>query len=152
MRNIWKRWRHRTAKAATFDVDDWGLLVEAVATLLLVQIALRVVHFPRLLAWARRVSRPADFCPPEHVARTAWFVDAGGRLIGLRCLTQSLALARLLARRGIETDVRIGIRTDGGRLLAHAWVEWTGRTLNDRPANVQRFSAFSRLAGEMPHV
>jgi hypothetical protein len=39
-----------------------------------------------------------------------------------RCLMQSLVLTRLLARRGIESRLVIGVRA-GDRFAAHAWVE-----------------------------
>ena len=39
-----------------------------------------------------------------------------------RCLSQSLVLTRLLARRGIESRLVIGVRP-GERFAAHAWVE-----------------------------
>ena len=39
-----------------------------------------------------------------------------------RCLMQSLVLTRLLARRGIDSRLVIGVRA-GERFAAHAWVE-----------------------------
>jgi transglutaminase-like putative cysteine protease len=43
-----------------------------------------------------------------------------------RCLTRSLVLTRLLARRGIPAKLVIGTRTDPD-FIAHAWVEQAGR-------------------------
>jgi hypothetical protein len=45
-----------------------------------------------------------------------------------RCLIQSLVLTRLLARRGMESSLVIGVRP-GARFGAHAWVEAAGRPL-----------------------
>jgi Transglutaminase-like superfamily len=45
-----------------------------------------------------------------------------------RCLTQSLVLTRLLADRGIETKLVIGVRP-GDEFGAHAWVELAGQPL-----------------------
>lgn len=45
-----------------------------------------------------------------------------------RCLSQSLVLTRLLARRGIESRLVIGVRP-GERFAAHAWVEHEGSPL-----------------------
>jgi hypothetical protein len=42
-----------------------------------------------------------------------------------RCLMRSLVLTRLLARRGIETSLVIGVRTEPA-FGAHAWVEHDG--------------------------
>lgn len=45
-----------------------------------------------------------------------------------RCLIRSLVLVRLLARRGIESSLVIGIRP-GPEFAAHAWVEREGVAL-----------------------
>ena len=45
-----------------------------------------------------------------------------------RCLAQSLTLTRLLARRGIDSRLVIGVRP-GERFAAHAWVEHDGSPL-----------------------
>ena len=42
-----------------------------------------------------------------------------------RCLTQSLVLTRLLARRGIGSTLVLGVTPEGG-FSAHAWVEVAG--------------------------
>lgn len=47
------------------------------------------------------------------------------------CLEKSLALWWLLRRRHIPADLRIGVRKDGGRLEAHAWVEAGGAVLSE---------------------
>ena len=40
-----------------------------------------------------------------------------------RCLTQSLVLLGLLARRGIRATLVLGVESPGGKFGAHAWVE-----------------------------
>ena len=45
-----------------------------------------------------------------------------------RCLMQSLVLTTMLARRGIESDVVIGVKTEP-EFTAHAWVESDGVAL-----------------------
>lgn len=42
-----------------------------------------------------------------------------------RCLVQSLVLTRMLARRGVDSSLVIGV-TSGGTFGAHAWVEADG--------------------------
>jgi hypothetical protein len=52
-----------------------------------------------------------------------------GRLPGdSRCLTQSLVLSGLLARRGIESRLVLAVRP-GEEFAAHAWVEYDGHPL-----------------------
>ena len=59
------------------------------------------------------------------------------------CLTRSLLLRWLLRRRGIASDLRIGVQLVQGRLDAHAWVEYEGVPINDAPDVAQRFAAFT---------
>ncbi len=56
-----------------------------------------------------------------------------------RCLTRSLVLSRLLARRGIDSRLVIGARTQPA-FLAHAWVECEGVPVLDPGPD-----AFARL-------
>jgi hypothetical protein len=58
------------------------------------------------------------------------------------CLVRSLTLWWLLRRRGIESDLRIGVNKEGGELAAHAWVEVEGAVINDSPESVQRLAVF----------
>ena len=60
------------------------------------------------------------------------------------CLTRSLLLRWLLHRRGAQTDLRIGVKLDQGRLDAHAWVEAGGIPLNDSPDVAERFAPFAQ--------
>jgi len=56
------------------------------------------------------------------------------------CLVRSVALISLLERSGIPgARLRIGVRPTGGKLLAHAWVEYGNRVLGDWPAHVRNF-------------
>ena len=63
------------------------------------------------------------------------------------CLPRSLLTSTLLAREGIETVVRIGVRRDGGILKAHAWVEHLGLPLGDPGDVTAKFAPFDRDFG-----
>jgi Transglutaminase-like superfamily len=63
------------------------------------------------------------------------------------CLSQSLTLWWLLRRQGLESDLRIGVSTAGGRFEAHAWIEFQGIVVNDRPDVRERFGVFDMPAG-----
>ena len=155
------RWRARLKKVASLRVDEWRLLAEATATMLVVQIALRFVAYPRLLAWAteprtrivsssnRSATTAGADWSRERIERAAWIVGLGGRVTSIPCLARSLALARLLGRRGVVTDVRIGVRTDEGELEAHAWVEWRGSSITDSVRVLQPFAPLDRAPGEV---
>jgi hypothetical protein len=46
------------------------------------------------------------------------------------CLSQSLALLWLLRRAGHDAAIHIGVKPSPGGILAHAWVELHGETLD----------------------
>ena len=59
------------------------------------------------------------------------------------CLKSSLLIWWLLGRRGITTDLKIGVNKDAGDFNAHAWVEYRGNVLIDASDIEDRFSAFT---------
>jgi len=69
------------------------------------------------------------------VARTLAFLPTD-----TRCLTQSLVLTSLLARRGIDSALVLGVTTESG-FGAHAWLECGGR-----PVLPSGGAQFGRLA------
>jgi hypothetical protein len=60
------------------------------------------------------------------------------------CLRRSLTLWWLLRRRGIDGELRIGVRKVGDRLEAHAWVQYQGVVLNDREDVNGAYTPFDR--------
>lgn len=59
------------------------------------------------------------------------------------CLQKSLLLWWFLRQRGIESELRIGVRKKAELLEAHAWVEYQGWILNDRSDVDQQFAPFA---------
>lgn len=103
-----------------------ALVTEIAATYVQVRLALSRHDLRDALLGLRRPGRgrasAADVAMGRRLGR------AVGRTLGLlpadsRCLTQSLVLTRLLARRGIETSLVIAVRP-GERFAAHAWIEY----------------------------
>jgi hypothetical protein len=81
--------------------------------------------------------------------RLAWLVDAAARnhVVEMTCLRRALTVQRMLRRRGIASQVVIGVRRDADKPLdAHAWVELGGAVLNDLPNVAQRFARLRRGA------
>lgn len=66
------------------------------------------------------------------------------------CLEESLALWWLLGRRGIASQLRIGIRKENAQLEAHAWVEFEGVALNEPEAKHHHYSAFEAEISAAP--
>jgi hypothetical protein len=88
----------------------------------------------RAIGFHRTKSRIESFGP----ARTRAAADCvralrrarGYGLFRGNCLSQSLALLWLLRRAGHDGVIRIGVKPDDGRMLAHAWVELDGETID----------------------
>lgn len=116
-----------------------ALLARAWALTVLVELALRVLPFRRVLALCQRPSpraRPGR-APAASIERLVWLVEVAGRYTPgpATCLREALVLSRLLSRRGIATTFRIGVARDPGtRLAAHAWLERDGQALGRPPA------------------
>lgn len=56
-----------------------------------------------------------------------------------RCLSQSLVMRLLLKRKGIYTDLKIGITQVNGKFDAHAWLEKGGVLINDHPSVIANY-------------
>jgi Transglutaminase-like superfamily len=79
-------------------------------------------------------------------------VRAAGRCgIGQpNCLKVSLAFWWLLARQGIASDLRVGVRKDGAKFEAHAWVECVGVALHDPGTKHPHYAAFDAALASLP--
>ena len=54
---------------------------------------------------------------------------ARNHLYRMECLRQALTLKKLLGGQGIVTELRFGIRKEAKQLLAHAWLEYEGHSI-----------------------
>jgi len=149
-----KSLKHKLVTALTLPLLDWPILAQAWAWLLIVDLSLRVLPFrrvqhlchlesrrdeesplPAVEALRRKaVSRPSKTAQgdvSETILHLQQLVKIAARnhLYDMSCLRQSLVLQRLLAQRGIETYLRIGVRKEAGELAAHAWLEYTGQPI-----------------------
>jgi hypothetical protein len=105
----------------------------------------RAVRLARRLAGrtAQRSSSPDTRLIDETTRRLATAASLYPRRA--LCLEQSLSLHVLLGRRGIATDLRIGVHQLP--FYAHAWVEHQGRPINEREEFVRTLAPFSIVEG-----
>jgi hypothetical protein len=112
--------------------QERAALLRATGLLVVARLALRALPLRKVLAWA---SPPADrSTPPQErgLQRLIWAVDVVGWRLFPRnpCLTQAIAVQRLLRRRGYPAELRIGVRKgEDASLDAHAWVESGGEVV-----------------------
>ena len=140
----------------SFVRDDLRLVLGAYAALLTTDVELRVLGYKRLL---ERIERgPAtDTVSPRRLRRArrfaGWLEQASHRhAVRARCLHRSLALHAWLRRKGLPSELKIGVRKENGELRAHAWVELAGHVVNDRQESVAAFAPLvgSRVGAALP--
>jgi hypothetical protein len=140
MGGLRRRWSHVS--------DAVRLSTHAYVALVAMDLGLRVLGYRRLLERIER--RPATAAiSARRLLRArryaAWLERASRRhLVRARCLHRSLALHAWLRRKGLPSELRIGVRKEEGALRAHAWVVLGGQVVNDREEVV---AAFAPLVG-----
>jgi hypothetical protein len=141
-------------KIADLDASQWLVIFQSPFVLLQTWIRLRRGGFQKTLEQIDAVPDSAVSAARQAtLAKQTAFALAVAVKAGPwrpQCLVRSLALARLLSRRGIACAVRIGVPVskdslhtqDPDSFRAHAWVEHAGIVLNDRQDVATQFSAF----------
>lgn len=126
----------RLGKFIALPRAERSMLLAALVGLPLVTAGIRLFGYKRmraLLAGSEvRLPRPSDSirADAERVARMVRLAARHGAVRGT-CLSRALLLWRMLSRRGIPSEIRFGVRTDGAAMEAHAWVEQQGYSLDD---------------------
>ncbi len=146
--SLWRKfWRlHREEKAA---------VIGALLLLPVVRLALAALGLKRVLALlGRRLGAQPGELPLNEILQTrlgwggspapaqaaglrasarrmARLVAVAARYAGGACLAQAIVLCFLLDRRGVASQLKIGVRKRDGKLEAHAWVEVDGVALPD---------------------
>ena len=149
---MWRRIRRFSA----LERSARGLFLRASLVLPLITIGLRWRGFRKTKALLQHfIPLTYGSQNPEAQARaalTARMVRAAARhgIGNPSCLEVSLALWWLLARQGIASDLRVGIRKDGEEFEAHAWVECGGATLNEPGIKHPHFAAFDAALASLP--
>jgi hypothetical protein len=130
---------------------DRNLLIGMALLLLATRCGLALFGYGRLRRWLSSASHPRPGAAPESagdtdkIASLIWALNTAGTVVlGDRpCLAIAIATHWLLYRRGVGTDLRIGVTQDEtGRLKAHAWVERDGRILIGESQGLDVYNRF----------
>jgi len=131
------------------SVDDVRLSFEAFATLVWARLALRFA--PRRVLRAAVVERGETRDPNPRLIEI--FARVAARApFHHTCIHRSLALQRILARRGVHARLCIGVGEKPRVLPGHAWLEVRGQIINDQPDMVRRYRplvGFFRPSGQL---
>ena len=68
---------------------------------------------------------------------------ASAQMFRAVCLPRSMTLLWMLGRRGIASELRIGVRKEADIFTAHAWLECQGIVLNDSAEVSTDFAPFT---------
>jgi hypothetical protein len=127
--------RARAERGASRSLARLRLVVEILTSYCKVRRALRRTSIGPAVESLRMGARAdTTACAEMEPLREAWRLGrAVQRTLTMapgdtRCLTRSLVLTQLLARRGIPAKLVIGARAGPG-FLAHAWVEHAGHAV-----------------------
>lgn len=125
-----------TSRFLALSASERRTVLAAAAGLPLLRAGLAVFGLERMQRWLHREAPPGTGALTlDDAQRLGALVNAAARRVLGRhhCLTRSLYLWWLLRRRGVHAKLRIGVRLEDGALEAHAWVEYDGIPINDRP-------------------
>ena len=125
------------------------LLAEAQLVLISCQLAKWQRPIGRLIAPDSKAAAGGTDGSDREMARSvAWAVTRAAKYGVFRpqCLVRSLAIQRMLRRRGVVTgSLNIGVRMQEGSFEAHAWVELDGAVVGDSLQHVQTFTKVTDL-------
>jgi len=150
---MWERFRRFSA----LERPARELFLRALVLLPLVSCSLRWRGFRATQAGLKLLlsDAPQERHPvlvSKDAALTAHMVNAADRHgpVHPSCLAKSLTLWWLLARQGIPSHLRIGIRKEAEKFEAHAWVERDGAALNEPDEHHHHYTAFDAAFSSLP--
>jgi len=149
---MWERLRRFSALERPARV----LFVRAAAVLPLISLSLRLRGFRKTQAFLQKfLSLPSystDTSASSRADLTVRMVRAAVRnsLGHPTCLDESMTLWWLLERQGIGAELKVGVRKDGEKFEAHAWVERDGVALNEPESKHKHFAAFDAALASLP--
>jgi hypothetical protein len=142
------RLRNKIDAAMRLTREEWGLFLRAWWLLLLMDWELR--RKPYLEVVKRKGWRAAD--RRQETGDWRGIIQPAVKMVGvaarnhvrpMTCLRQSLALQRLLWERGVDTELKFGVRKMEGELQAHAWLEWEGEPVGDMALTAGEFAVLN---------
>lgn len=120
-------------------------LFALVCLLTVANVAVRVLPVGWLARWVVGARGRRSGCREDAELLAAAVADASRRCRPCpTCLAQSLVLAGLFARRGLDAALVLGVAKCEGRLVGHAWVEHGERRYDAQRSGLAR-SGFAEL-------
>lgn len=133
-------------------------LLEAGVMITTVRAGMTLLSFETLRRYLTRLARTRSGSRPSadqtEIDTIVWSLQTAGRTLppAGRCLIEALAGHVLLGRKGLATDLRIGVARDlDGTFKAHAWLEKGDRiVLGELGSDLEQYTPFPALRGLEP--
>ena len=142
-------------KFLALSSNDRRLLISALILLTAIRLGLVIFPFDKMRYFLSKLipghlvsSVTEEFQSQQIIQRVVWAINASGRHlpISMNCFPRALATHVLLQRRGIPSEIKIGVaRNEDGVFEAHAWVEYRGQVVIGRLEDLGRFTTLSHL-------
>lgn len=103
------------------------VLLSALWALITVRTALHLFPFERVRIWAATTRESSRAMSSRQLS---WGIATAAKIVpGATCLTQALALQKLLARSDRASCLHVGVSRRNGEFSAHAWLVEDGEIL-----------------------
>ncbi len=116
--------RARLRKFFELQAADRRLLAAAMLSVVKARLTVTFVPIRKILQPV--TPRAAAMNGDANAARISWAVETAGRIVpsGKNCLVRAIAGREMLARRGVSSQIRLGVaKSSPERLDGHAWLE-----------------------------
>ena len=127
----------RLRAISSLSTQEWLQFAQAWILLFFIDLSLRVFSFRKVYRWLSS-AQPSQIFTSETQIDTAIrqysaVVASAARhhLYPMTCLRRALALKWLLSKRGVQTELRFGVRREAGNLDAHAWLEYRNAPIGE---------------------
>ncbi len=114
----------RLSKFIKLPAPDRRLLTTAVISLIKARLTVMFVPVRNILLPV--TPRREAISPDTEAARISWAVETAARIVptAKNCLVRAIAGREMLARRGVSSQIRLGVAKNSPETLsAHAWLE-----------------------------
>jgi len=126
------------------------LLIEAIITLIIVQLTITLVPFNR---YVHRLTRSDDQheTPIQLAYRLRRTIHIAGRILpwSPKCLARAMTAQSMLARRGYASVLSLGVADIEGALNAHAWLAAGGIIVTGR-GEMERYDRIADFGLKRP--
>ena len=140
----------RVHKFFRLSAGDRMLLAIAFILLGAIRLGLWLLPFRTLLKLLYKITQQNPPKSQVDLAKIVWAVNMATLYMpgGAKCLARALTSQVLMNSQGYSAQLRIGVaKAEGGKLEAHAWIEYQGRVAIGYLKDLYRFIPLPSVEG-----